>query len=142
VTHRLWPAALLFCATAAQGATTPCDGIWQQSRAGGAALLKKTAPQIRGLPGKPRVYDVMRSGGWSIVWAEFPDAEPGGFFIHDGRFVQTWGGVAAGDTAAELAQWAIKQDKTIPKPLAACFGWYVAGGREKSPPAWRNPFSH
>lgn len=134
-------AALAACAGSAQAAT-PCDGIWQKSRAEGAALLKRTAPQIKGLAAGPKVYDVMRSGGWNIVWAEFPEAEPGGYFIHDGRFVEVWGGVAAGDSAADLATWAMRQDKAMPRPLAACFGWYVAGGREKSPPAWRNPFSN
>ena len=130
---------LLLTATPAL-AKTPCDGIWQQPLAQGSALLKKTP--IKGMPARPKVYDVMRAGNWSIVWAEFPDAEPGGYFIRDGRFVETWGGVAAGDTASELAKWAAKQGKDMPRPLAACFGWYVAEGRDTSPPAWRNPFSH
>ena len=137
----LWFAALVVCAGTAQAAT-PCDGIWQKSRADGARLLKKTAPQIIGLPARPRVYDVMQAAGWTIVWAEFPGAESAGYFIHDGRFLTNWAGVAAGDTASDLTAWAVKQDKTMPRPLAACFGWYVAEGREKSPPAWRNPFSN
>lgn len=127
--------------TAPAMAATPCDGIWQKNLANGSALLKKTP--VKGLPARPKVYDLMQSGGWSIVWAEFPEAEPGGYFINNkGRFIEVWGGVAAGESAGDLAQWALKLDRTMPKPLAACFGWYVAGGREKSPPAWKNPFSN
>lgn len=130
---------LLLLTTAPTLAKTPCDGIWQQPLAQGSALLKKTP--IKGLPARPKVYDLMRSGNWSIVWAEFPDAEPGGYFIREGRFVEVWGGVAAGDTAADLAKWAARQGKDMPKPLAACFSWYVAEGRDTSPPAWPSPFS-
>ena len=130
---------LLLAAATPALAKTPCDGIWQQPLARGSALLKNA--HIPGLPARPKVYDVMRVAQWDIVWAQFADAEPGGYFIRNGRHVETWGGVAAGETAAELAKWAAKQGKDVPKPLAACFGWYVAEGREKSPPAWPNPFS-
>ena len=130
---------MMAAVTPALGAT-PCDGIWQKSLADGRALLAKT--RISGLPARPDVYDVMQSGGWSIVWAQFPQAEPGGYFISNtGRFVEVWGGVAAGESAADLTAWAMKRDKAMPRPLAACFGWYGAGGREKSPPARKNPFS-
>jgi len=131
--------SLLLTAITPALARTPCDGIWQRPLTSGAALLKNA--HIKGLPPRPKVYDVMRDGQWDIVWAAFADAEPGGYFIRNGRYVEVWGGVAAGDTAADLAKWAASQGKDVPKPLAACFGWYVAGGRETSPPAWRNPFS-
>lgn len=129
--------AFLLLTAAPALAATPCDGIWQKPLADGRALLKKTP--IKGLPSKPKVYDLMQSANWSIVWAEFPDTEPGGYFIRDGRFVEVWGGVAAGETASEIGKWALKLG--APKPLAACFGWYVVEGRDKSPPAWPNPFS-
>ena len=32
-----------------------------------------------------------------------------------------------------------EQVKAMPKPLAACFGWYSAGGRTTRG-AWPNPF--
>jgi hypothetical protein len=118
-------------------AATPCDGIWQKPLADGRALLKATP--IKGLPAKPKVYDLMQNGKWSIVWAQFPDAEPGGYFIRDGRYVDVWGGVAAGESANDIAKWAQKLGKDMPKPLAACFGWYVVDGRE-TPAAWPNPF--
>ena len=120
-------------------AATPCDGIWQKPLADGQALLTKVKP--KGMGAKPKVFEVMQSGTWSLVWAEFSDAEPGGYFIDDTRFVDVWGGVAAGESEKEIASWATKLDKKMPKPLARCFGWYVVTGREHSPPARPNPFS-
>lgn len=120
-------------------AATPCDGIWQKPLAEGQALLRKAAPQ--GMPARPKVFEVMQKDGWSLVWAEFSDAEPGGYFLDHGRFVDVWGGVAAGESEREIASWASKLSKTMPPPLARCFGWYVVTGREHSPPARPNPFS-
>lgn len=138
--HYMIAGALLALAAAAPAvAATPCDGIWQKKLADGSALLRQMPAKQR--PDKPKVYDVMQSGGFSIVWAEFTDAEPGGYIFNKTRLVEVWGGVAGTDTAADLAGWALKQDKAMPRPLANCFGWYVAGGREKSPPARKNPFS-
>ena len=129
--------ALLIAALAASPAlaATPCDGIWQKPLADGRALLKATP--IKGIGSKPKVYELMQTGKWSVVWAEFSDAEPGGYFIQGGHYVDVWGGVAAGETAAEIGKWASKLG--APKPLAACFGWYVVEGRETKA-AWPNPF--
>jgi hypothetical protein len=131
-------APLLLMAAPAYAAT-PCDGIWQKPLAEGRTLLKKAG--IKDLPRRPKVYEVMQKDGWSLVWAEFPDAEPGGYFLDHGRYVDVWGGVAAGDSEKDIAAWASKLSKSMPKPLARCFGWYVVTGREHSPPARPNPFS-
>ena len=132
-------AAMLAASLSPALAATPCDGIWQKPLADGQALLRKVKP--KGMPGNPKVFEVMQSDGWSLVWAEFPDSEPGGYFIDGTRFVDVWGGVAGPDSAKVIAAWATKLDKKMPKPLAACFGWYVKSGREHSPPARPNPFS-
>jgi hypothetical protein len=131
---------MLLAATPATAAT-PCDGIWQKDKTQGLALLKPflTKASITNLPAKATVHDHMQVGGWDIVWADFADAEPGGFVIHDKKLVQNWGG-SGPETAQELTQWMLKQTKTMPKPLAACFGWYVAGGRTTKA-AWPNPFN-
>jgi len=104
-------------------------------------LLKKAAPQIKGLPSKPKVFEVMQSGGWTLVWARFADAEPGGYFLDGNRYVDVWGGVAAGESEKDIAGWATKLDKKMPVPLARCFGWYVVTGREQGPPTRPNPFN-
>lgn len=123
-------------------AATPCDGIWQKDKAQGLAMLKPflAKERITSQPARAKVFDHMQVGDWHMVWAEFTDAEPGGFVIHDRKLLQTWGG-AGPETARENTQWMLQQVKAMPRPLAACFGWYSAGGREKSPPAWKNPFS-
>ena len=133
--------ALLLLATTPAMAATPCDGIWQKPLAGGQALLKKAAPQIKGLPDKPKVFEVMQTATWSLIWAEFPNAEPGGYFLNGNRYVTVWGGVAAGETDKEIAAWALKQNKAMPPALARCFGWYVVMGREQGPPTRPNPFN-
>jgi hypothetical protein len=133
-------ATMLLASTPAMAAT-PCDGIWQKPLAQGQALLKKAAPQIKGLPSKPKVFEVMQAANWSLVWAEFADAEPGGYFLQEGRYVAVWGGVAAGESEKEIAGWALKQAKAIPPALARCFGWYVVTGREQGPPTRPNPFN-
>jgi len=133
-------AMLLLTATPAVAAT-PCDGIWQKPLAQGQALLKKAAPQIKGLPSKPKVFEVMQAANWSLVWAEFADAEPGGYFLQGDRYVTVWGGVAAGDSEKEIAGWALKENKAMPPALARCFGWYVVTGREQGPPTRPNPFN-
>ena len=133
-------AMMLLAATPAVAAT-PCDGIWQKPLAQGQALLKKAAPQIKGLPSKPKVFEVMQAANWSLVWAEFADAEPGGYFLQEGRFVTVWGGVAAGESEKEIAAWAMKENKAMPPALARCFGWYVVTGREQGPPTRPNPFN-
>jgi hypothetical protein len=132
-------AALLAAGLSPALAATPCDGIWQKPLADGQALLKKTAP--KGMPVKPKVFEVMQSGGWNLVWAEFADAEPGGYFLDGTRYVDVWGGVAAGESEKEIASWATKLDKKMPAPLARCFGWYVVTGREQGPPTRPNPFN-
>ncbi len=133
-------AIMLLTATPAMAAT-PCDGIWQKSLAQGQALLKKAAPQIKGLPSKPKVFEVMQTANWSLVWAEFADAEPGGYFLQGDRYVTVWGGVAAGEPEKEIAAWALKENKAMPPTLARCFGWYVVTGREQGPPTRPNPFN-
>lgn len=133
-------AIMLLAATPAVAAT-PCDGIWQKPLASGQALLKKAAPQIKGLPSKPKVFEVMQAANWSLVWAEFADAEPGGYFLQGDRYVTVWGGVAAGESEKEIAGWALKQNKAMPPALARCFGWYVVTGREQGPPTRPNPFN-
>ncbi len=133
-------AMMLLTATPAMAAT-PCDGIWQKPLAQGQALLKKAAPQIKGLPSKPKVFEVMQAANWSLVWAEFADAEPGGYFLQGDRYVTVWGGVAAGESEKDIAGWALKENKAIPPPLARCFGWYVVTGREQGPPTRPNPFN-
>jgi hypothetical protein len=129
------------CLATTANAATPCDGIWQKPLAQGQALLKKAAPQIKGLPSKPKVFEVMQMAGWSLIWAEFSDSEPGGYFLHGDRYITVWGGVAAGDPEKEIAAWAIKEAKGVPQPLARCFGWYVVTGREQGPPTRPNPFN-
>ena len=133
-------AMMLLTGTPAMAAT-PCDGIWQKPLAQGQALLKKAAPQIKGLPSKPKVFEVMQAANWSLVWAEFADAEPGGYFLQGDRYVTVWGGVAAGESEKDIAGWALKENKAIPPPLARCFGWYVVTGREQGPPTRPNPFN-
>ncbi|MES2473680.1 MAG: hypothetical protein V4601_12675 [Pseudomonadota bacterium] len=133
-------AMMLLAATPALAAT-PCDGIWQKPLASGQALLKKAAPQIKGLPSKPKVFEVMQTANWSLVWAEFADAEPGGYFLQGDHFVTVWGGVAAGESEKEIAGWALKENKAMPPALARCFGWYVVTGREQGPPTRPNPFN-
>ena len=134
-------AAILAASLSPAMAATPCDGIWQKPLADGQALLKKAAPQIKGLPSKPKVFEVMQSGGWSLVWAQFADAEPGGYFLDGNRYVDVWGGVAAGESEKDIAGWATKLDKKMPAPLARCLGWYVVTGREQGPPTRPNPFN-
>lgn len=133
--------ALFLLATTPAFAATPCDGIWQKPLAAGQALLKKAAPQIKGLPNKPKVFEVMQAGGWSLIWAEFPNAEPGGYFLNGDKYVTVWGGVATGETDKEIAAWATKENKAVPPALARCFGWYVVTGREQGPPTRPNPFN-
>jgi hypothetical protein len=133
--------ALFLLASTPALAATPCDGIWQKSLPAGQALLKKAAPQINGLPDKPKVFEVMQTATWSLIWAEFPNAEPGGYFLNGNRYVTVWGGVAAGETDKEIAAWALKQNKAMPPALARCFGWYVVTGREQGPPTRPNPFN-
>lgn len=133
-------AILLLAATPALAAT-PCDGIWQKPLAQGQALLKKAAPQIKGLPSKPKVFEVMQAANWSLIWAEFADAEPGGYFLQGERYVTVWGGVATDETDKEISAWATKENKAIPAALARCFGWYVVTGREQGPPTRPNPFN-
>jgi hypothetical protein len=133
-------AMMLLTATPAMAAT-PCDGIWQKPLAQGQALLKKATPQIKGLPSKPKVFEVMQAANWSLVWAEFADAEPGGYFLQGDRYVTVWGGVAVGESEKEIAAWALKENKAMPPALARCFGWYVVTGREQGPPTRPNPFN-
>lgn len=133
-------AMMLLTATPAMAAT-PCDGIWQKPLAQGQALLKKAAPQIKGFPSKPKVFEVMQAANWSLVWAEFAEAEPGGYFLQGNRFVTVWGGVAAGESEKDIAGWALKENKAMPPALARCFGWYVVTGREQGPPTRPNPFN-
>jgi hypothetical protein len=120
-------------------AATPCDGIWQKPLTEGQAMLKKATP--KGMPARPKAFEVMQTAGWSLIWAEFPDAEPGGYFLDHGRFVDVWGGVAGGDSESEIAAWASKLSRTMPRPLARCFGWYVVTGREQGLPTRPNPFN-
>jgi hypothetical protein len=87
------------------------------------------------------VFEVMQAANWSLVWAEFSDSEPGGYFLQGDRYVTVWGGVAAGESEKEIAGWAIKENKAIPPALARCFGWYVVTGREQGPPTRPNPFN-
>ncbi|MEI7791428.1 MAG: hypothetical protein WCJ15_09665 [Alphaproteobacteria bacterium] len=134
-------AAILAASLSPATAATPCDDIWQKPLADGQVLLKKAAPQIKGLPSKPKVFEVMQSGGWTLVWARFADAEPGGYFLDGNRYVDVWGGVAAGESEKDIAGWATKLDKKMPVPLARCFGWYVVTGREQGPPTRPNPFN-
>jgi len=134
-------AAILAASLSPATAATPCDDIWQKPLADGQVLLKKAAPQIKGLPSKPKVFEVMQSGGWTLVWARFADAEPGGYFLDGNRYVDVWGGVAAGESEKDIAGWATKLDKKMPVPLARCFGWYVVTGREQGPPTRPNPLN-
>lgn len=132
--------AASLCLPGAANAAAPCDGIWQKPLAQGQALLKKAAPQIKGLPSKPKVFEVMQTANWSLVWADFSDSEHGGYFLQGDRYVTVWGGVDAGESEKEIAGWAMKQSKAMP-PLARCFGWYVVTGREQGPPTRPNPFN-
>ena len=134
-------AAILAASLSPATAASPCDDIWQKPLADGQVLLKKAAPQIKGLPSKPKVFEVMQSGGWTLVWARFADAEPGGYFLDGNRYVDVWGGVAAGESEKDIAGWATKLDKKMPVPFARCFGWYVVTGREQGPPTRPNPFN-
>lgn len=134
-------AAILAASLSPATAATPCDDIWQKPLADGQVLLKKAAPQIKGLSSKPKVFEVMQSGGWTLVWARFADAEPGGYFLDGNRYVDVWGGVAASESEKDIAGWATKLDKKMPVPLARCFGWYVVTGREQGPPTRPNPFN-
>jgi|LakMenE01Jun11ns_1017448.scaffolds.fasta_scaffold8614098_2 hypothetical protein len=52
--------ALFLLASTPALAATPCDGIWQKSLPAGQALLKKAAPQINGLPDKPKSSKLCR----------------------------------------------------------------------------------
>ena len=61
--------AIFLLASTPAMAATPCDGIWQKPLAAGQALLKKAAPQIKGLPSKPKVFEVMQTANWSLIWA-------------------------------------------------------------------------
>ena len=83
----------------------------------------------------------MQTATWSLIWAEFPNAEHGGYFLNGNRYVTVWGGVAAGETDKEIAAWALKENKAMPPALARCFGWYVVTGREQGPPTRPNPFN-
>ena len=133
--------AASLCLPGAANAAAPCDGIWQKPLAQGQALLKKAAPQIKGLPSKPKVFEVMQTANWSLVWADFSDSEHGGYFLQGDRYVTVWGGVDAGESEKEIAGWAMKQSKAMPPPLARCFDWYVVTGREQGPPTRPNPFN-
>jgi hypothetical protein len=133
--------ALFLLASTPAIAATPCDGIWQKPLPAGETLLNKSGLQKKGIISKPKVFEVMQSSGWSLVWAEFTDAEPGGYFLQGERHITTWGGMAAGETDKEIASWALKQNKAMPPALARCFGWYVVTGREQGPPTRPNPFN-
>ena len=85
---------ILMLAATPAWAATPCDGIWQKDKAQGLALLKPflIKASITNQPAKTKVYDHMQVGDWDMVWADFADAEPGGFVIHDKKLLQKWGG--------------------------------------------------
>lgn len=121
------------CLATTANAATPCDGIWQKPLAQGQALLKKAAPQIKGLPSKPKVFEVMQTAGWSLIWAEFSDSEPGGYFLNRDRYITVWGGVAAGESEKEIAAWAMKENKAMPAPPGALLRMVCRDGPRARP---------
>ena len=62
-------AAILAASLSPATAATPCDDIWQKPLADGQVLLKKAAPQIKGLPSKPKVFEVMQHLAHVVVKA-------------------------------------------------------------------------
>ncbi len=75
----------------------------------------------------------MQSGDWSAVFSQPSGSERGVFFfrIQQGKptLVDIWGGVPAGETAAQIADWTKTLDPAFPRNLAACFADAVEHGQ-------------
>ena len=74
----------------------------------------------------------MRQTDWLVLFATPAGMERGIFFYHakDHRFAysDTWGGVAAGDSAESIAAWTRTLNPHFPSELAKCFANAVLNG--------------
>jgi hypothetical protein len=79
-------------------------------------------------PSTVDVYEFMRAGTWTMVYATIPVADPGYFFFDSSagrpKFKDVWGGVAQKSDAPEIFKWATKLGAD--KAIASCFTDAVA----------------
>ncbi len=97
-----------------------------------AELKRWIEGEVRRGAGAVTVQRRMEVGDWLAVWATPADREQGVYFIRrtaqGPRFLKPWGGMAAPEDRADVAQWARDLDPEIPVALADCFALAVTGG--------------
>ena len=107
---------------------TPCEGIDVPMDAESkAALSPIIARQFKSKDVK--ILRAFTFGGWSIIYADFPDSDPAFLFFKGNpsksRYITTWGGAAMIFEEPRIRLWTLAHVPGIPSPLASCFAWFV-----------------
>jgi hypothetical protein len=116
----------LLCGQRATAA--PCSGIDRPIDAARKAQLAiPIATQLKS--DHVTVLKYMAVKDWSIVYVETPDSDPPFVFFRgdpsNTRYVTLWSGAATIHEEQDIKRWAMNNAPGIPRPLAACFAWYV-----------------